>query len=840
MLYDNRKALPDNHSFTITDRNTGNVCSVTIEREISRGASCIVYRGIQNDHVGNKPISRTVIVKEFFPRSLDHAVIREDSLDILVPEKVQNRFQDRLDLFCEGQAKHIVFANKNAFRSLPPVFFFGEAHNTFYAISDPGQGNTLSELKKETLNLTDAFEIVASLCDAIYEIHNSRSLLYLDIKPDNIYVFNKAVYLFDFDTVQPKEKLRYCSFSDGWSAPEQVFSSDTGYEDVRRIGFHTDIYAVSMALLYLLIGKKPTSNDLAQIKTGFPWRDRIVLSDADEALEDDTFTKELSRVMRSTLEPDPDTRKLDYGKTDAAQKLKHELLHLIALAQNAPYRKGFADTKAQIDEAKDTIEDTIRKHSISAFLFGSKKRIAVTVSVFVVIAVVFGLLISLGGRITDTIVDDRSAELETTQDNHILLKLSNANHQYEVGLENWRRLDYNRAERDISAARSSISEQKAQSELDVARINNSLGCLYLDMGKYREAYDYLNSAYVVFRDTLGAESIEMRAVQRSIAQYYYSVGLLEEALTETQRILDQSDEKRDSAIIAGTTHIRAMIYDAQGRYDEALAAYDNVLQMYSDISVDGKLREQLSNYATDPQLSQQEKDYYTDAVRWIVFAYNCIATVNNHKGDYQAAVDAANTGLQMSLSNIYIGRRNITTSKLYMSLAIAQSALGRTKDAVDNIDLAMRIQRNLFDFQDRFPGLVKVFIAYGDVLLTQGKDSSAGEYYEDALKLAIDSFGENHPDTAAAYDALANYRLLFDDSQTSVEYLEKAIEIRKNILAENHPDTGKIYYDLAMAQRSAGRNREAMDSLRRAKDICEAWGTHNSLSDHIDTAMGQG
>lgn len=67
-----------------------------------------------------------------------------------------------------------------------------------------------------------------------------------------------------------------------------------------------------------------------------------------------------------------------------------------------------------------------------------------------------------------------------------MLQLSNANHQYEMGLQNWRHLDYPRADRDIREARDEISTQKSQSELDVASINNSFGCLYLDMGKYQE------------------------------------------------------------------------------------------------------------------------------------------------------------------------------------------------------------------------------------------------------------------------------------------------------------------------------------------------------------------
>lgn len=836
MSYDKRHALPANHNLIITDENTGNAFSLTIEKEIGRGGSCIVYKGCQKDRIGNEPVTRSVIVKEFFPKALDEEITRSDTMDLAIPDGVQDRFTERLDLFCSGQAKHIIYANENEGRSLPPVSFSGTAHKTFYTISNQGQGTTLSDLDRTNLTLIDAFKITASICDAIHAVHTDGMKLYLDCKPDNIYVFDNNAYLFDFDTVQSKGRLRYCSFSEGWSAPEQAFDGDTGYVNSPKIGFQTDVFSIGAVLFYLLTGRNPSSDELNQIKTGFDWNSSISLAQSENILDDETFKNELTRIMQAMLEPEADIRKISFGNRDAAVKAKNELLHLSDLAENAPYRKGFEDTNVNIDNARDSIEKTIRKHSIKAFFFGSKKRVLATLSAFVVIAIAFGIISSLGGKMTEKLISE-SVKIESNMDSHVLLKLSNANHQYEVGLENWRRLDYNRADRDIRTARDEISGQKSQSELDVARINNSLGCLYLDMGKYKEAYDYLNSAYVTFRDELGAASVEARAVRASIAQYYYNTGMQEEALTETQYILDNSDAKSEQAIIASTSHLRAMVFDAQGKYDQALELYQQVLEMYSSISVDGKMSEQLANYANDPKLSQSEKDYYTNAIRWIVLTYNNIAMVNNHKGDAESAIAAVNTGLDLSLSNIYLGKRNLTTSKLYMNLAIAQAVKGNYKDAIGNIDLAMRIQRNLFDFEDVFPGLVRVYDVYGDILMAQRKDSSAKTYYEDAVELAQNSFGENHPDTAAAYDALGNYCFAMDDMETALDYLTKSIEIRKNILAENHPETAKIYYDLAMVQRATGDEVTAKENLMRAKEICDSWEIEGSLIDWINAAL---
>ncbi len=497
-----------------------------------------------------------------------------------------------------------------------------------------------------------------------------------------------------------------------------------------------------------------------------------------------------------------------------------------------------ADNVETSGESLDKKSNLLRK--FTKCLLGSKKRIVVTaIPVICMILAAFCIISVVNGIRTKSLINDNDTGFEQNMDANLVFKLANANHLYEVGLENWRRLEYNRAERDISAALSEISTHKPQSELDVARVNNSLGCLYLDMGKYKDAYDYLNSAYITFRNKLGSNSIEARAVRASLSRYYYYTGMPDEALAETQYILDNSDEKTEKAVVANTYHLRAMIFDAQGKYEQALALYRTVLEMYDDISLDGKLREQLADYANDSNLSQTEKDYYTNSIRWIILTYNNMATVLIHKGDNETAIKAANTGINMSLSNIDIRKRNITASKLYMNLAIAQGALGPARDALNNADLAIRIQRNLFDFKDVFPGLVEAKIVYGDLLLKHGRSSDAKDSYADALNLAKNAVGENHPYTAAAFAAFGNYCIENNDPQAAINHFEESIEIRKNILAENHPDTAKVYYDLALAQRAVGKDSDATEYLLRAKTICEKWGVESPLTDHIEAALAR-
>lgn len=854
MSYDNRIALNTGYELTVTEDHSGNTYKATIENEIGRGGSCLVYSGTLSEWVGDENIDRKVIIKEFYPLELTDMFSRskDNSKLKLTDASAQATYDSLLSSFFKGQKKHIVFADDNADKSLPAPFCSGrsEETDTYYVMSNRFSGTTLEDLDRSTLDLKKALELSISICEAIRVLHG-KLLYYLDMKPENIYVTDNRAFLFDFGTVQAAGRpLRYHSYSQGWSAPEQEITDNSGYKDPGKIGYHTDIYSIGATILYLLTGDASGSSRDEIDQADYDWSSKVTLNDPTKALSDtEAFIPALKRLLDMMLEKDPDKRKESFGGKNSYVGIEiviSSLKNLIALTENVPYKTGFADTNKNLDDVKDELTKKIEETSVQNALLGSKKKkmlvIGIAAGVVILGAITIGIISGLTQKTVETVGNaiqsqQHNVELELNTDRYILLKLENANHQYEVGLENWRRLDYNRAERDILAARNDKSSETAQSEIDVAKMNNSLGCLYIDMGRYNDSYDYLNSAYITFRDQYGEESVETRAVRASLAQYYFYTGKIDEALKETQYIIDNSDPENEKAIMASILHLRANIFDAQGKYSDALDQYNKVLDMYNAISADGKLNEQLATYANDPNLNQNEKDNLTNTIRWIILTYNNIAAVNIHSEDYQAAIDAAKTGLDIGLSNDYITQRNLTSSKLYMNLAIAEGKSNQIDEALDDIDLAMRIQRNLFDFEDVFPGLVNVYDAYGDLLLIKGKNDEAEAYYNDAVTLAESSFGINHPITADAYCSLGKF-LSDTDSDSALEYLEEAIEVRKNILAENHPDTANIYYELAMVQKKAGDSEASMESLSKAKDICDNCSVTGELHDKIYSEIG--
>lgn len=629
---------------------------------------------------------------------------------LFVSEEDHAVFLEREAQFTKGISTYSRYYEYDSNHTNPRPFLYGKANRTSYAVSDPPQGQVLSEVDRRDLNLYAISSILYSVCSAIGNFHD-HGLLYLDCKPDNIYLCEVDqqlhVRLFDFDSVVSihdveSGNIPYSTHSPGWSPPEQ----ERWGQNMNLPGKEADIYAIGAVFFYLLTGRKPTCgypgdscSDLGKIKRGkFRW-DRLDILGGCTA----KIRELVEKIAFHTLRENPSERyqdiirlQMDFQNLCAVtrgDRLKDQSIFSAITQGVSGLRDELGNIQRASDEARDTAIETEKKldrivseisdrviniqevlNRVRAAVIElikardeakdvlethKKHRVWQTIG-FVVLpaaAIVIGAAALFDHHAeTGTYA---AARLESGVNNHLLLELSNANHQYEMGIENWRRLDYTRAERDISLARDEISGQIAQSELETAKVNNSLGCLYLDMGRYREAYDYLNAAFVTFRDQLGEESLEARAARASIAQYDYYTGNLDGALAETQYILDYSDTEQEREIIAAASHLRAMVYDAQGNWEQALALYEVVLNLYEDIAKDGVLSQRLSDYANDPKLTQSEKDNYTNVIRWIIFTYYNISQVNLQKGELSAAEEAARRGLELARSNVYIGRRNL-------------------------------------------------------------------------------------------------------------------------------------------------------------------------------------
>lgn len=71
--------------------------------------------------------------------------------------------------------------------------------------------------------------------------------------------------------------------------------------------------------------------------------------------------------------------------------------------------------------------------------------------------------------------------------------------------------------------------------------------------------------------------------------------------------------------------------------------------------------------------------------------------------------------------------------------------------------------------------------------------------------------GENHVDTANAYNVLGSVLIKKGDTRQAVEYYNKALTIKSKVLGAEHLDTINLYNNLANAYRSNKDYRQAIE-----------------------------
>lgn len=144
---------------------------------------------------------------------------------------------------------------------IPIVYDLEEDETYSYLIEEYLEGITLSALIQEQSHLSKAKVIRygIQICRLVDCLHSAKPIpiLYLDLQPKNLLLFQESVKLVDFNHAVPVTEAntatkRYGTI--GWAAPEQYTKE--------QLDERTDIYAIGAVLYFLLTGAYPEKRPL--------------------------------------------------------------------------------------------------------------------------------------------------------------------------------------------------------------------------------------------------------------------------------------------------------------------------------------------------------------------------------------------------------------------------------------------------------------------------------------------------------------------------------------------------------------------------------------------------
>jgi len=271
---------------------------IIIREPIGYGASCLVYEAEKQTEPKHK-----YIIKEFYPKDLaDDGYIKRFGNTIEVVSE-QAEFDRKKLRFIEGLAYQTKFTSENSSNSMQGYPDKVVANGTVYSLIGSAVGETLDKIDRNRLTLNEIAQIMQSLCIAVGYFHN-KGLLYLDIKPENLFVYDKhityRVGFFDFDSVLPNNKNilldsdRPCSTM--WCAPEQNPWDSS-------VGKASDVFSIG-AVFYWLVSGRNIDRDLL---------DEICYNrfqQLDKCYGYDEATQEVKKILASTLVIEPTERNI--------------------------------------------------------------------------------------------------------------------------------------------------------------------------------------------------------------------------------------------------------------------------------------------------------------------------------------------------------------------------------------------------------------------------------------------------------------------------------------------------------------------------------------------------
>lgn len=228
------------------------------------GGSIIVGESLGSGGFGITYIAKDakfglVALKEFYPR---HMVSRQGKQ--VVPDPMRQPVFDRCLRDFRREVKHLL--NLRDHPNIVNVLFDLEENGTFYYGMELLKGETLKAYvqRQPTLTPQKAFALLEPVIDALAYAHRQKTL-HRDIAPDNIFLRSNpadpdhpspclidfgAAYTAKDDFTQTSPHVR----KNGFSPYEQLGS-------MRQQGPHTDVYALTATLYYLLTKQPPVPCD---------------------------------------------------------------------------------------------------------------------------------------------------------------------------------------------------------------------------------------------------------------------------------------------------------------------------------------------------------------------------------------------------------------------------------------------------------------------------------------------------------------------------------------------------------------------------------------------------
>jgi len=679
------------------------------------------------------------------------------------------------------------------------------------------------------LNTRQRMALMIQVCEAVQHAHQ-RGIIHRDLKPGNILVDeNGQPKILDFGLARVTDSDAQATRQTDMGqllGTLAYMSPEQVMADPLALDTRSDVYALGVILYELLAGKMPyqLTRHLHEVVQTIQQTDPVPLST-------------VSRLYRGDIE------------TIVARALEKDKARRYASAADLA-----ADIRRYLEDEPIAAKPPSATYQLQKFARRHKALVASTAAVFLVL--VAGVIVSTWEAARAqrernmALSEKRRADAEAASakavsdflQNDLLAQASAAN-QSGPGAKPDPDLKV-RTALDRAAARIT-GKFDHQPEVEAA-IQDTIGQAYYDLGLYPEAKKHLERALDLHRRVLGADNPKTLSTMSSLGRiadaqgkYAEAVALLDQTLQTMRRVLGPEDPVTLRAI-----KNLAWTYNLNGKYQQAEALNSQALEIQrrtlgpEHLDTLASMNNLASVYDSQGKYAQAEKLFsQTLEIKRRVLGSehpNTLSSMMNLAGVYNSQgkhAQAEKLYVQtLEIQRRVLGPEHPSTLKCMTNLAYSYESQGKHTQAEKLNIQTLEIERRVLGPQhpDTLGSMANLAIAYE----SDGKYGLAEKLYSQTLEIERRVLGPEHHDTLWS---MSNLAVVYGDQYkyAQAEALHsRTLEIRRRVLGPEHPDTLASMNNLAEVCESRGNYTKAEPLYQQALEISRKLGP-----EHPDTAI---
>ncbi len=649
---------------------------------------------------------------------------------------------------------------------------------------------------RKRLTIRQRLELFVHVCEGVQHAHQ-KIIIHRDLKPSNVLVTeidgNPIPKIIDFGVAKVTDSSVFdntmSTFAGQLIGTPQYMSPEQADATGQGIDIRVDVYALGVILYELLVGQLPFPAERWE-NIGLSEMLRII---REEEPPPPSFRAKELLASGELFDAIAAGRRLD--PSALAKSLRGDLDWITMRALEKDRTRRYETVMGLSVDVQRHLKDIPISARPPSKVYTTKKfirrhRTGVMAGGFVVLAVLLGIVGTTTGMIR-AVRAERAANQEAETATKVTDFLVNL---FEVSDPDHTRGNTITAREILDQGSERISKELAGQPETGARLMNTIGKVYMNLGLYDEAEPKLSKAVDLRRSVTGANDPRVAGFQADLADLYIDQGRYPEA----QKMLEQALTKMESSgkvselKIADSMNELAGALRRQGEYDAAQPLYERAREIrVKELGKD------------DPAVASSD---------------NSLAILNWNKGQFDQAERLYKQALSI-WENAY-GENHSDVAKGLNNLALLYHHLERYDEAIPLYLRAIKIYEKILG-----PEHPRLALALNNLALAYSEQKNyplARKYYERALAIREKVLGSDHPDVAQTLNNLANLDRDQGQYATAESLYHRALAIRTSALGADHPDVAWSLRDLGVLAADRGRFAVADSIFTKATGILTA------------------